>query len=57
MKYKRNALFNRNWGNRKYCKEGDIIIDIDADDYIIGSQVFQLVNTIYQTGNLYKGKI
>lgn len=29
---------------------------MDADDWIIGNQVFQLVNTLYQTGNWYEGK-
>jgi hypothetical protein len=27
---------------------------MDADDWIIGNQVFQLVNTLYQTENIYK---
>ena len=56
MRHKRNALFNRDWANRRYCQEGDIIIDMDADDWIIGNQVFQLVNTVYQTGKTVDGK-
>lgn len=56
MRYKRNALFNRDWANRYFCQEGDIMIDMDADDWIIGTQVFQLVNSIYQAGKIYKGK-
>lgn len=38
------------------CQSGDIIIDLDTDDYLIGNQVFQLVNSLYQQGNYYKGK-
>ncbi len=38
-----------------FCLDGDIIIDLDADDWLIGNQVFQLVNSIYQAGNIYKG--
>lgn len=56
MRYKRNALFNRDWANRYFCQEEDIIIDMDADDWIIGTQVFQLVNNIYQAGKFTKTK-
>jgi hypothetical protein len=56
MRYKRNALFNRDWANRYVCREGDIIVDLDADDWIIGNQVFQLINSIYQSGKVYHGK-
>lgn len=28
---------------------------MDADDWIIGNQVFQLVNSLYQSGHSYKG--
>lgn len=38
------------------CQDGDIIIDLDTDDYLIGNQVFQLVNTFYQKGQYYNGK-
>lgn len=53
--YQRNALFNRNLGIRHYCGKNDIVLDMDADDWLIGSQVFQLVNSVYQNGNNYKG--
>ena len=39
---------------RNYCPVDSIILDMDADDWIIGNQVFQLVNTLYQTENIYK---
>lgn len=39
-----------------YCQEGDIVVDIDADDWLIGNQVFQLVNSVYQAGIFYKGR-
>lgn len=32
------------------------MIDADSDDWLIGNQVFQLINTIYQAGNIYNGK-
>ena len=54
--YERNALYNRHYANTKVCRDGDIIIDLDTDDYLIGRQVFQLVNTLYQSGYNYDGK-
>jgi hypothetical protein len=54
--YERNALYNRHFANTRICQKGDIIIDLDTDDYLIGSQVFQLVNSLYQSGYDYKGK-
>jgi hypothetical protein len=48
-------LYNRNFANTNFCDENDIIVDLDADDFIIGKQVFQLINSIYQAGNIYKG--
>lgn len=55
-KYQRNALYNRNFAIMEYCNEDDIIVDMDADDWIIGKQVFQMVNSIYQAGHFYNGK-
>lgn len=51
----RNALYNRYFGIKNYCQQGDIVVDIDADDWIIGNQAFQLINSIYQAGNFYNG--
>jgi hypothetical protein len=39
---------------QNYCPQDSIVLDLDADDWIIGNQVFQLVNSIYQFGKLYK---
>jgi hypothetical protein len=38
-----------------YCKDGDIVVDLDSDDWLIGRQTFQLVNSLYQTGKMYNG--
>lgn len=56
QKYQRNALYNRNFAIMDYCGEEDIIVDMDADDWIIGKQVFQLVSSLYQAGNFHNGK-
>lgn len=42
------ALGNRDIATRKLCQNDSIIVEIDADDYIIGKQVFNLYNTYYQ---------
>ncbi len=54
-RYERNALFNRHYANIYYCQDEDIVIDLDSDDWLIGNQVFQLVNSVYQAGNIYEG--
>jgi glycosyltransferase involved in cell wall biosynthesis len=54
--YRRNALYNRNYGVMTYCRDGDIVVDVDADDWLIGNQVLQLVNSIYQAGIYDKTK-
>lgn len=45
----RYALYNRDVAFDKYCNEDDIILDLDADDWLIGNQVFQLINALYQS--------
>lgn len=45
---KTGALGNRDLATRKLCKNNSIILEIDADDYLIGRQVFNLYNTYYQ---------
>ena len=39
---------NRHDSIVKYCSEDDIILDVNPYDELIGSYVFQLVNTFYQ---------
>jgi hypothetical protein len=34
-----------------YCDENDIVIDLETDDWLIGNQVLQLINSLYQKGN------
>ena len=55
-RYERNALFNRHYANMNYCKDDDIVVDLDSDDWLIGRQAFQLVNSLYQTGKMYNGE-
>lgn len=54
--HEKNAVYNRHYANANLCQDGDIIVDLDTDDYLIGNQVFQLVNTMYQKGNEYNRK-
>ena len=34
---------------RNHCEDDDIVVDIDADDALIGSQVLNLINALYQS--------
>ena len=34
---------------RNHCKSGDIVLDVDADDSLVGSQVFNVINALYQS--------
>ncbi len=45
------ALGNRDSTTRNYCQPGDIVMDIDGDDAIIGKQVFNLYNHIYHNNS------
>lgn len=41
------ALGNRDIVSRYHCKQGDIIMEVDADDCLIGRQTLKLYNKIY----------
>ena len=42
------ALGNRDLATRGICRNDSVVVEIDADDYIIGRQVFNLYNVYYQ---------
>ena len=42
------ALKNRYISVADHCNDGDIVVDLDSDDSLIGVYVFQLINTMYQ---------
>ena len=41
------SLYNRHQAITDYCHPADIILDLDADDQLIGSQVFKFFNALY----------
>lgn len=43
------ALGNRDSVTRNFCLSGEIVVDIDGDDAIIGRQVFNLFNRLYNS--------
>ena len=43
------ALANRDSVTRRYCKSGDIVMDIDGDDALIGKQAFNMFNRFYHS--------
>ena len=42
------AFGNKDVGIKEYCQPGDIVIDYDVDDLLIGKQAFKLVNSAFQ---------
>ena len=42
------ALANKDQIIRKFCKEGSVIVDMDADDALVGRQVLKVLNSVYQ---------
>ena len=42
------AFANKDSGIKENCNPGDIVLELDADDYLIGRQVFKTINAIYQ---------
>ena len=45
------SLGNKDFMIRNHCKSGDIVIDVDADDSIVGRQAFNVINALYQSTN------
>lgn len=48
------ALGNRNNAIRNQCSENDIVLDVDADDALIGSYVLQFINTVYHNESVWQ---
>lgn len=46
-KHSIGALGNKDVMIRNYCNEGEIVVDMDADDSLIGAQVFKIINALY----------
>ncbi len=46
---RRKAMINQYYAMHKHCKKGEVVMVIDGDDEIVGTQVFSLYNTIYQS--------
>lgn len=38
---------------KKFCNENDIVLNIDTDDMLIGHQVFNVLNSVYQDPNIW----
>ena len=39
---------NKDFSIRNFCQEDSIIVDIDADDFLVGRQTLNVVNVFYQ---------
>lgn len=42
------ALANKILGIESYCNEGDVIVDVDADDFVIGAYGLQVLEYLYK---------
>ena len=42
------AFCNKDSGIKENCPSGSIVLDIDADDGLLGRQVMKVLNVIYQ---------
>jgi hypothetical protein len=42
------AMANLYYYIRELCSDGSIVVGVDADDSLIGAQVFNLLNKLYQ---------
>ena len=47
------ALANAFFWTKKYCAEDSIVINIDGDDSLLGTQVFQVLNSVYKNPNTW----
>lgn len=47
------ALFNFYEAAKFYCSPYEIFVILDGDDELIGTQVFKLFNSIYQSRDLW----
>ena len=41
------ALGNKDYAVRYYCQEGSIVLEVDSDDALIGTQVLNVYNRLY----------
>lgn len=41
------ALSNRDYVTRNFCQPGDIVLEVDGDDALVGKQVLNLFNRFY----------
>jgi len=52
-KERRGALANHYYAIHEYCKNTDIVVIVDGDDWLHGHEVFSYLNTIYQDSNVW----
>ena len=50
---RRTALENIYYGAHRYCGYGEVLMVVDGDDELIGTQVFRVMNAIYQQSHAY----
>ena len=47
------ALGNKDYSIRNFCPKDCLIVDTDADDFLVGQQVFQVLNALYDKKKIW----
>lgn len=47
-KQRLGAIANMYFWINRYCEENDIVVHMDADDCLIGTQTLKVLNAVYQ---------
>ena len=47
-KNQEDLISSRDEAVRGYCNEGEIVIEVSGEDFLIGNQAFRVVNSFYQ---------
>ena len=43
------AFHGKDFAIKKLCQQEDIVVEVDLDDELVGTQVFKVVNAVYQS--------
>lgn len=47
------SLGNMYFWTQKFCGEDDIVVNVDADDAVLGTQAFKILSSVYEDQNIW----
>lgn len=47
------SLGNTHFGIRQYCNQYDIVLTLDSDDSLVGSQALKVINAVYHRHDIW----